>query len=85
VRWPILTNAVGFWGIGFPLGVVLMHEAGLGPPGMWWGLTAGLVSVAILLLFRLRWLARRGVRRLSVEGRAPLADQASGGIGPSAG
>lgn len=62
---PMIYAAIGYWGIGLPLGVVLAFWAGLEGSGIWMGLSTGLIVVAILLL--LRWL-RRG--RL---GLAPVA------------
>lgn len=52
-RWPPLVNLVGYWVLGLPLGWVLAFSWGLGPAGVWWGLVAGLVVVALLLLVRL--------------------------------
>ncbi len=67
-RTPAIVNVLGFWVLGFPLGLGLMHRTNLGPSGMWWGLTLGLVTVAILLAWRLLLELRKDVRRLSVEG-----------------
>ncbi len=51
-RIPMIAAAFGYWGIGFPTGYVLALHAGLGPRGLWWGLAAGLASVAVLLTLR---------------------------------
>jgi MATE family multidrug resistance protein len=59
-RTPLIANAVGFWGIGLPLGWWLAFEGGLGPAGLWWGLVAGLGTVAAFLLARVVWRIRRG-------------------------
>jgi MATE family multidrug resistance protein len=48
--------AIGYWGIGLPLGVVLAFYVGLQGNGIWIGLSVGLASVSILLLAR--WLRR---------------------------
>ena len=53
-RVPMLVGLVGFWLIGLPVSVALGFGAGLGPIGLWWGLVAGLGSVALLLLARVR-------------------------------
>lgn len=53
-RFPALIALVGFWFLGLPLGALLAYRFDLGPRGLWWGLTLGLGSVAILLLIRLR-------------------------------
>jgi MATE family multidrug resistance protein len=57
-RWPAILALVGFWLIGLPVGVLLAFPGGLGPRGLWWGLSAGLVSVALLLALRARWRLR---------------------------
>ncbi len=59
-RVPSLINLFGYWAFGLPLGAWLGWRAGLGPPGVWWGLVAGLVVVSILLLGRLYWVLGRG-------------------------
>lgn len=54
-RFPALIALVGFWLLGLPLAAYLGYQTSLGPRGLWWGITLGLSSVAILLLFRLRF------------------------------
>jgi len=51
-RIPMLAAAFGYWGVGFPTGYLLAFHAGLGPRGLWWGLAAGLASVAVLMTLR---------------------------------
>lgn len=51
---PMLLAALGYWGIGLPLGIALALWAGLEAPGVWWGLAAGLAIVAVLMLLRWR-------------------------------
>lgn len=53
-RFPALIALIGFWFLGLPLAAYLGYQTELGPRGLWWGITLGLSSVAILLLFRLR-------------------------------
>jgi MATE family multidrug resistance protein len=55
-RVPATLAFVGYWLLGLPLGALLAFRGCLGPQGLWWGLTIGLASVAVLLLAR---LARR--------------------------
>ncbi|MDN3565707.1 MATE family efflux transporter [Paeniroseomonas aquatica] len=62
---PMLFAALGYWGLGMPIGVGLAFWAGLGPAGLWVGLAAGLGIVAGLMLAR--W------RRLSRESAAAIA------------
>jgi MATE family multidrug resistance protein len=61
-RVPMLLAALGYWGIGLPLGLALALPLGQGAPGLWIGLAAGLGAVAALMLARWRRMAapRRG-------------------------
>lgn len=61
-RVPMLLAALGYWGIGLPVGIGLSWAMGGWPVGLWVGLALGLVVVAVLLTRR--WI------RLS---RAPAA------------
>ena len=54
-RIPAVIALLGYWGLGLPLGAFFAFRAGMGPAGLWWGLTAGLGSVAILVVARL-WI-----------------------------
>src|ERR1019366_6688918 len=49
VRFPFLANIVAHWIVGFPAALVLGFTLHLGAPGLWWGLTAGLVFVSMSL------------------------------------
>lgn len=53
---PMLYAAIGYWGVGLPLGVVLAFPLGFEGAGIWTGLFLGLAVVALLLLWR--WLRR---------------------------
>lgn len=53
---PMIYAALGYWGIGLPLGIALGFHSGFGGVGVWIGLSAGLAAVAVLLLAR--WLRR---------------------------
>lgn len=61
--WPLICNFAGHYLIGLPVGWALAHHAGLGPVGLWWGLSAGLTAVAALLMWRFERLSRRPIRR----------------------
>lgn len=51
--FPAVLAFIGYWVLGLPVGWALAYPAGLGPRGLWWGLTAGLMAVAALLLLRI--------------------------------
>lgn len=68
-RVPLLAMLAGYWLIGVPVSVFLAFGTGMGPQGLWWGFVAGLASVALFLLIRVRLLFRRGVSRLEIEER----------------
>jgi len=53
---PMVYAAIGYWGVGLPLGVLLAFHFGLDGVGIWMGLSSGLAVVAALLL--VRWLRR---------------------------
>jgi MATE family multidrug resistance protein len=53
---PMFLAAVGYWGVGLPLGVLLAFWFGFEGSGIWIGLSSGLAVVAVLLL--VRWLRR---------------------------
>lgn len=40
-------NMLGHWALGLPIALYLGFVRGQGPAGLWWGLTAGLVAVAL--------------------------------------
>ncbi len=66
-RWPMVINVLGFWLLGVPTALYLGFFAQSGPRGLWWGLVAGLGSVAILLLARTYRLMRRPIQRIEFD------------------
>jgi MATE family multidrug resistance protein len=66
-RTPMLVNVLGFWLVGLPVSATLGFATAAGPRGLWWGLTAGLVLVAMILLARARRRLSGEVRRLVIE------------------
>jgi MATE family multidrug resistance protein len=48
-RTPMVCHLVGYWVIGLPLGAMLCFSRGLGAPGLWMGLSAGLIAIGIVL------------------------------------
>jgi len=63
--FPLVANVAVHWGIGLPLALFLAFHRDFGPPGLWYGLTAGLVGIAIALLARFLFLTRKDVTALS--------------------
>lgn len=61
-RFPLFVNLLGHWLIGLPLGWALLSE--LGPEAMWWGLSAGLFTVAALATARFVVLTRKTIARV---------------------
>ncbi len=60
-RTPFVITVAAHWLVGLPLGWLLAFPLGLGVRGLWWGLTAGLMGVAVLQttwFLRGRWRAR---------------------------
>lgn len=63
-----VANLLAFYLIGLPLAWALAFRAGLGIRGVWWGLAAGLLSVAVILCI---WVARTSRRPLAELAVAP--------------
>jgi MATE family multidrug resistance protein len=51
-RSTLLANLLGHYAIGLPLILGLGFGAGLGAPGLWWGLSVGLTATALFLVLR---------------------------------
>jgi MATE family multidrug resistance protein len=66
-RTPMLMNILGFWLLGLPVSLYLGVYAGFGPRGLWWGLTVGLIVVAITLVWRVRTKLGREFRRIVID------------------
>lgn len=49
-RTPAISNLVGHWMLGLPVGYLLCFRAGWGVTGLWIGLSVGLIAVAVVLL-----------------------------------
>ncbi|WP_067816738.1 MATE family efflux transporter [Nocardia inohanensis] len=45
-------SLVGYWAVGLPTALLLAFPVHLGAAGVWWGLTAGLATTAVLMLRR---------------------------------
>ena len=51
-RVPMLLAFVSYWLLGLTTGAALGFGAGLGAPGLWWGLVLGLAAASVLLSVR---------------------------------
>jgi MATE family multidrug resistance protein len=69
-RTPMIVNVLGFWFVGLPVSWWLGLRAGQGPVGLWWGLTMGLIVVALFLIWRV-WSRLRGALARLVLDRGP--------------
>jgi MATE family multidrug resistance protein len=66
-RAPMWINIFGFWAVGIPLSLWFGFGLGGGAAGLWWGLAAGLLVVAILLVRRVQVRMGRDLERLQVD------------------
>ena len=60
-RTPMFCHFAGYWLIGLPVGALLCFHFGLGAPGLWMGLSVGLILIGIVLV----GFWRRTVARMS--------------------
>jgi MATE family multidrug resistance protein len=67
-RFPAIIAFTGYWVVGLPAGLVLAFPLGLGPRGLWWGLTLGLASVALMFVTRIRVRFRGHIARAEDHG-----------------
>ncbi|MBL8921965.1 MAG: MATE family efflux transporter [Myxococcaceae bacterium] len=77
-RFTFVVNVVAHWLIGLPLSYWLGVRGSLGVVGLWWGLSAGLIVVALAVFARFEWLSRQEVRPLSVHAAAEGALERAG-------
>jgi MATE family multidrug resistance protein len=68
MRASLLAAALGYWGLGLPIGIGFAFGLGYGPIGLWWGFVGGLVVVSILLSWRFH---RRTVQMIAAAARVP--------------
>jgi MATE family multidrug resistance protein len=66
-RTPAVAALLGYWMLGLPFGAWLTLRAGAGPEGLWWGITAGLGIVALVLLVRLARRFRSDIARVEAK------------------
>ena len=58
-RAAMLLTLLAYWGCGVTAGWLLAFVLGFGPLGLWYGMTIGLASAALLLILRYRWYFRQ--------------------------
>lgn len=63
-RFSFLAHLVSHWVFGLPLGIFLTFGLGLGPAGLWWGLTFGLSVAAFVLLWKFRTVSANAIQPL---------------------
>lgn len=59
-----LANFIGHYAVGLPIALLLAFVVGQNERGLWWGLTAGLMFVAMMLFGRFWVLSRRPIARV---------------------
>lgn len=59
VNIPTIITFLAYWIVGLPLGYVLGILLNLGVKGIWYGLTLGLMTSAILLFFRFQLVSKK--------------------------
>lgn len=60
-RFASWVNVAGHWCIGLPVALLLTFQLGMGAIGLWWGMLAGLVVVAVVLSARFWWISARAI------------------------
>jgi multidrug resistance protein, MATE family len=58
---PFVANVIGYWIIGIPLGLYLCFTRHMGVAGLWWGLCAGIATVAVMLFVRFERLSSKEI------------------------
>jgi len=66
-RAPMVVNVLGFWLVGLPVSAALGFGARGGPRGLWWGLTVGLMLVALVLIWRVRRRLAGEIARVVID------------------
>lgn len=58
-------NMVGYYLVGLPLALLLGFGFQWGAPGIWWGLTAALFSISVVLTLKFHYLSKEEIHRLA--------------------
>lgn len=59
VNIPTIITFLAYWVVGLPLGYLLGIPLHMGVKGIWYGLTLGLMTSAILLFFRFQFISKK--------------------------
>ncbi len=59
VKIPAFFTFLAYWVLGLPVGYLLGIQLKLGAAGIWYGLTLGLITSAVLLCFRFNYFSRK--------------------------
>ncbi|MDP9078750.1 MAG: MATE family efflux transporter [Bacteroidota bacterium] len=59
VNIPTIITFLAYWVVGLPLGYLLGIPLHLGVKGIWYGLTLGLMTSAVLLFFRFQFISKK--------------------------
>jgi MATE family multidrug resistance protein len=70
-RATFVGNVLGHYGVGLAISLALAFGAGLGAPGLWWGLSAGLTATAVYLVQRFLAGTREPRARTDLPGATP--------------
>ena len=72
---PMILLLISYWVFARPIGYYLTNYGfgdPLGAKGMWFGMIIGLTIFSFLSIFRLRWVMKSNIKRISVEEPLPL-------------
>ena len=72
---PMILLLISYWVFAMPIGYYLTNYGfgdPLGAKGMWFGMIIGLTIFSFLSIFRLRWVIKSNIKRISVEEPLPL-------------
>ena len=67
---PMILLLISYWVFAMPIGYYLTNYGfgdPLGAKGMWFGMIIGLTIFSFLSIFRLRWVIKSNIKRISVE------------------
>ncbi len=72
---PMILLLISYWVFAMPIGYYLTNYGfgdPLGAKGMWFGMIIGLTIFSFLSIFRLRWVMKSNIKRISAEEPLPL-------------